>query len=138
MSVVEDFIGERLVEEFLREKFDPVGSIKSGIQNRIVQPIKDKAADVARGVGTAALTAGAMYAGAKMGQERAEEDKEKANSEFSAEAQITDTVMGLDKQKYAQLSKIYSSDPELKKNHADEGAIINQVNTVLQKFKSGE
>jgi DNA-directed RNA polymerase subunit H (RpoH/RPB5) len=140
-----------LVSEYLREGIGDVvkgaaskawdatgGAAGRAINNHIIQPVKQKAGEIAKGAANVALTAGAMYVGAKQGEQKAKDEKAQQASEFSAAAEITDSVIGLDKQKYAQLAKIYTEDPELVKNHRDEGEIISQVNTALQRFKPGE
>lgn len=115
-----------------------IGKAKTAVNDKIVQPIKDKAGQIVNGVKDVALTAGAAYLGAKNGEAKGKAEAEKQASEFGPAAEITDSVIGLDKQKYQQLAQIYKEDPELVKNHKEEGEIIGQVNTVLQRFKQGE
>ena len=134
-----------LIDEVLREKggigqavYDKtIGAAKNAVQQKIVEPVKQKAGEIAKGVGTAALMGGAIYAGAKMGQKRGEDQAAAQAAKSSPAAQITGSMLNLDKQKYSQLAKIYDTDPELKQNHSDDGAVIRQIDTALQKVKGG-
>jgi hypothetical protein len=129
-----------LFEKVLRENIvgDLAGKAWNATGGKVVNAVKDKAVDIAKGVGKAALVGGAAYLGAKNGEKKAQDEAEQERSEFSAAAELTDTTIGLDKQKYSQLAKIFQNDPELQKNHTEEAQVISQVNTALQKFKVGE
>jgi hypothetical protein len=96
---------------------------------KVVNGVVNGVKNAAKGVAGAAAAGGAMYLGAK----QAGQDQENKN-ENQGEKQITDIGLGLDKQKYMQMAKMYNNDQGLKKALPEETKLINDINNILKTF----